>query len=232
MTEAALRPADQLLARAVDKPLARAVDKPLARPAGSGKPPRSERDPGCDLPEDLAVTMRPIGVVRSPFIMREDAPRQPGIGAPATGTIVLRRTLPGANGKPTGTQNMLKDLASFSHVVVLFWFHHSHGWKPQLVPPRDSVKRGLFATRAPDRPNPLGLSVVRIVDIYGVRIDISGHDLLDGTPVLDLKPYIPNYDSLPEASAGWLDGLVVPGPDHRWSTRQGKAKRAFSERPD
>ncbi len=188
---------------------------PLNRTTGSGKPPRAARDPGCDLPDDMALTMHPIGVVRSPFKNREDAPRQSGIGEPASGSIVLRRTLLGHDGKPTGTQNMLKDLASFTHLVVLFWFHHSHGWRPQIVPPRDKVKRGLFATRAPDRPNPIGLSVVRITDIYGVRIDISGHDLLDGTPVLDLKPYIPIYDSLPGASAGWLDGLVDPGPDHR-----------------
>lgn len=188
---------------------------PLARPAGSGKPPREARDPGCDLPDDLALTLRPIGVVRSPFIMREDAPRQPGLGEPAKGTIVLRRSITAPDGRVTGSQNMLKDLASFTHLIVLFWFHHSHGWRPQLVPPRDTVKRGLFATRSPDRPNPIGLSVVRIVDIYGVRIDISGHDLLDGTPVLDLKPYIPIYDSQPQATAGWLDGLVDPGPDHR-----------------
>lgn len=203
---------------ATDKPTA--VD-PLNRPRGSGRPPRPERKLECDLPDDLALTMRPIGVVRSPYVMREDAPRQPGVGAPAEGSIILRRTLPGPSGRPTGTQNMLKDLASFTHLVVLFWFHHSHGWRPQLVPPRDSVKRGLFATRAPDRPNPIGLSVVRIVDIYGVRIDISGHDLLDGTPVLDIKPYIPVYDSLPGANAGWLDGLVDPGPDHRWRKRSG-----------
>jgi tRNA-Thr(GGU) m(6)t(6)A37 methyltransferase TsaA len=182
---------------------------------GSDRPPREQRDPGYDLPDDMTLTMRPIGVVRSPFVMREEAPRQPGVGEPAPGSIVLRRTIAGVGGKPTGTQNMLKDLAGFTHLVVLFWFHHSHGWRPQLVPPRDTVKRGLFATRSPDRPNPIGLSVVRIVDIYGVRIDISGHDLLDGTPVLDLKPYIPIYDSQPQASAGWLDGLISPGPDHR-----------------
>jgi tRNA-Thr(GGU) m(6)t(6)A37 methyltransferase TsaA len=189
--------------------------RPLGRSAGSGRPKQADRNPGCELRADLALTLKPIGIVRSPFVWREQAPRQPGLGDPAPGSIFLKRTITGPDGRTTGSQNMLKDLASFTHMIVLFWFHHSRGWRPQLVPPRDNVKRGLFATRSPDRPNPIGLSVVRIVDIYGIRIDIGGHDLLDGTPVLDLKPYIPIYDSLPSASAGWLDGLIDPGPDHR-----------------
>ena len=188
---------------------------PLARPAGSGKPPRDARDPGCELPEDLTLAVRPVGVVRSPYVMREDAPRQPAVGPAVAGSIILRRTITGPDGRTTGAQNLLKDLHGFSHLIVLFWFHHSRGWRPQLVPPRDSVKRGLYATRSPDRPNPIGLSIVRIVDIYGVRIDIAGHDLLDGTPVLDLKPYIPAYDSIPDAHPGWLADLTEPGPDHR-----------------
>ena len=199
---------------------------PLGRPAGSGKPPRAARDPGCELPEDLTLALRPIGVVRSPFVMREDAPRQATVGEAARGTIVLRRTIGGS-----GAQNLLQDLAGFSHLIVLYWFHHSRGWRPQLVPPRDTVKRGLFATRAPDRPNPLGLSVVRIEDVYGIRIDVSGLDLLDGTPVLDLKPYIPAYDSFPDARAGWVDALVEPGPDHRLRSDPPNRRRRQPEPP-
>ncbi len=193
----------------------RDLPPPLARSAGGGKPPRAVRDPGCDLADDLSLTLKPIGVVRSPFVMREDAPRQATVGEAAHGTIVLRRTITAPDGRISGAQNLLKDLAGFSHLIVLYWFHHSRGWRPQIVPPRDAVKRGLFATRAPDRPNPLGFSIVRVVDVFGIRIDIVGHDLLDGTPVLDLKPYIPAYDSFPDARAGWVDGLVDPGPDHR-----------------
>ncbi len=192
------------------RPVAKATPEPLDPTRGPGKPPRAQRDPGCELPDDLTLTLSPIGVVRSPFIMREEAPRQANVGEPVRGTIVLKRTIRGS-----GAQNLLKDLIGFSHLIVLYWFHHSHGWRPQLVPPRDTVKRGLFATRAPDRPNPIGFSVLRIEDVYGIRIDVSGLDLLDGTPVLDLKPYIPAYDSFPDASAGWVDALANPGPDHR-----------------
>jgi tRNA-Thr(GGU) m(6)t(6)A37 methyltransferase TsaA len=166
--------------------------------------------PRYDLAADAAFALKPIGVVRSPFVWREQAPRQATVGEPQQATIVLR----------PGLQNTLKDLEGFDRAWVLFWFHHSRGWKQQIVPPRDRVKRGIFATRAPDRPNALGLSAVGIVAIYGTRITISGHDLLDGTPVLDLKPYIPAYDSFPGARAGWVDTLSEPGPDHR--VREGK----------
>jgi tRNA-Thr(GGU) m(6)t(6)A37 methyltransferase TsaA len=161
--------------------------------------------PAFDLAEDLVVPMRPIAVVRSAWKMRPEAPRQGTVDPEATACIVLR----------PGLQNALKDLAGFSHLWVLAWFHHTRGWNEQLVPPRDSVKRGVFATRSPDRPNPLGLSCVAITRVHGCRIWIRGHDLLDGTPVLDLKPYIPDYDAPPGASRGWLDGLTDPGPDHR-----------------
>jgi tRNA-Thr(GGU) m(6)t(6)A37 methyltransferase TsaA len=149
------------------------------------------------------VKLDPIGTVHSQWRWRPQAPRQ-GVAGGATAEIELQ----------AGMQNMLQDLAGFSHLWVLFWCHRSRGWNHQVVPPRDTVKRGLFATRAPDRPNPIGLSAVRLVRIHGIRLWIADHDLLDGTPVLDLKPYIPDYDSFPHASRGWLAGLTDPGPDH------------------
>ncbi len=163
--------------------------------------------PRYDLPADLAFALKPIGVVRSPYVWREDAPRQATVGTARKGTIVLR----------PGLQNTLKDLEGFDRLWVLFAFHHSHGWKQQLIPPRDTVKRGVFATRSPDRPNPVGLSCVRLVRIYGVRIDVLGLDLLDGTPVLDLKPYVAAYDAFPDAKAGYVDDLRDDAPDHRHS---------------
>lgn len=161
--------------------------------------------PPYDLAADAAYTMQPIGVIRSPYRMREDAPRQATVGEAVEATIVLR----------PGLQNALQDLEGFDYVWVIAWFHHSRGWKQQIMPPRDTNKRGLFATRAPDRPNAVGLSAVRIVGVFGTRITVLGCDLLDGTPVLDLKPYIPEYDAFPSAAAGWVDGLQDPGPDHR-----------------
>lgn len=166
--------------------------------------------PQFTLPNDLALKLTPIGVVHSPFIWRDEAPRQANVGAALDAVIVLR----------PGMQNALKDIEGFDYCWILSWFHHSNGWKQQIIPPRDRHKRGLFATRSPDRPNPIGLSAVRIVSVYGTRLTIRGHDLLDGTPVLDIKPYIPAYDAFASAKSGWVDRLGNEGPDHRDSRKK------------
>jgi tRNA (adenine37-N6)-methyltransferase len=171
--------------------------------------PRSQRRlRRYDLPPDLAPVLRPIGVVRSPWRGASSRMRQGTVTPEAEAEIILR----------PGMQNALRDLAGFARVWILAWFHHSRGWKPQIVPPRDTVKRGVLATRAPDRPNPIGLTCAAVVSVYGATLRIRGHDLLDGTPVLDLKPYIPAYDAFPDAAAGWVDALADPGPDHRIRT--------------
>jgi tRNA-Thr(GGU) m(6)t(6)A37 methyltransferase TsaA len=162
--------------------------------------------PKYTLPAGMTLAVEPIGVVHSPFQWRDQAPRQANVGEAVAATIVL---------KP-GMQNTLQDLAGFDYCWVLFWFSYSKGWKHQIVPPRDTVKRGIFATRSPDRPNAIGLSAVRITAIRGPRITISGCDILNGSPVLDLKPYVPAYDAFPGAKAGWVDALTAPGPDHRY----------------
>lgn len=173
----------------------------LQRPS----PAERRQLPRYDLPDDAAYVLKPIGVVRSPYVWREEAPRQATIGEPVEAVIVLR----------PGLQNAVKDLEGFDRIWALGWCHHSKGWRQQIVPPRDRTKRGLFATRAPDRPNPLILSALDLVSVFGTRITVRGCDFLDGTPILDLKPYIPAYDAFPGARAGWVDGLVEPGPDHR-----------------
>ncbi len=167
--------------------------------------PRGTAQPRYDLAADAVYSLRPIGVVRSAWKLRTEAPRQGTVDPAAAACIVLR----------PGLQNTLKDLAGFERLWILAWFHWSRGWNQQLVPPRDRVKRGVFATRSPDRPNALGLTCAAIVRVYGCRVWVRGHDLLDGTPVLDLKPYIAEYDAFPAAARGWLDGLSEPGPDHR-----------------
>ena len=100
----------------------------------------------------------------------------------------------------------LKDLAGFDHIWLLYVFHHNSTWKPLTNPPYSDGKgrKGVFATRSPYRPNPLGLSCVRLQNISGNRVYVTGSDLLDNTPILDIKPYIPEYDSFPEARRGWL----------------------------
>jgi len=155
---------------------------------------------------DEPLVLTPIGVVRSPFRTHAGTPRQASIAPATTGEIVLR----------AGMQNCLVDLARFSHVWVLYWFNYSVGWNQQVRPPRDTKKRGVFATRAPHRPNPIGLSVLRLVSVRGTTLRVEGLDMLDGTPVLDLKPYVPYADSIQEANHGWLEDLGArTGPDHR-----------------
>lgn len=146
--------------------------------------------------------VRAIGVVRSPFAERLEAPRQPRSGGGAEGRIEL---FPG-----NGIEHALEDLTSFRYVWVVFWFHLSPGFRPKVLPPRSAVRRGLFATRSPHRPNPIGLSAVELVRIEGLTLFVRDLDIVDGTPVLDLKPYVPYADSIVEASNGWLDSAEAP----------------------
>lgn len=150
-------------------------------------------------------TVRAIGFVRAPQLLHHEAPRQSGLGRGGPGVIEIRQ----------GLQNALQDLAGFSHVWVVSWFHLARGFRSQVMPPRDRRKRGVFATRAPQRPNPLGLSCVRLVRIEKRMLHIADHDLLDGTPVLDVKPYLPYCDSVPDAAIGYVAGLDPEAADHR-----------------
>lgn len=150
-----------------------------------------------------ALSLTPIGVVRSPFRDRWRAPRQPGVDGPsAEGRIVLARG--------RGFEQALGDLAGVERVWVITWFHRSEGWKPMVLPPRGPrVKRGVFATRAPHRPNPIGLSLLPLRAVRGLTLHVGELDLLDGTPVLDIKPYLPYAESFPDAAMGWIEGLVA-----------------------
>lgn len=153
------------------------------------------------VPED--VHMVPIGWVRSPFVERHGTPRQPGCAGPEeAGVVDARLEL-----DPQRIQrDALRHLETFSHLWVVSWLHLNGPLrKPMVRPPRGGELRGVFATRAPHRPNPLGLSATEIVRIEGLTIHVRGLDLLDRTPILDLKPYIPDYDRL-DASRGWLEG--------------------------
>ncbi|MFW5750530.1 MAG: tRNA (N6-threonylcarbamoyladenosine(37)-N6)-methyltransferase TrmO, partial [Planctomycetota bacterium] len=165
------------------------------------------RQPVIEDPDHLpACTMQPVGVVHSPYRNHFDTPRQPAVAAQCDGWVVLRR----------GLQNLARDLRGFERIWILFQFNYSRGWRHTVVPPRDNIPRGLFATRCPHRPNPIGLSCVRLLNVVGRKILIRDHDLLHGTPVLDIKPYLPYCEAWPDAAAGWVDELTHPGPDHRW----------------
>jgi tRNA-Thr(GGU) m(6)t(6)A37 methyltransferase TsaA len=152
-------------------------------------------------PADLSVlAIRPIGVVRSPFLDKMSTPRQPAAARDVTGTIELFR-------RP-GMEHAVHDLEGCDHLWVIFWFHLVEGFRPKVLPPRSPGKRrGVLATRSPHRPNPIGLSVVRLDRIDGLTLHIRDIDMVDGTPVLDVKPYVPYTDSVPHARVAWLTPL-------------------------
>lgn len=149
----------------------------------------------------MHIDIEPIGVMRTSFRSKYDAPRQPGVLVNAPEAFVDLH--PHKN-----FEQALHDLAGFDRIWILSWFDRAGGWKPKVLPPRSYGKRGVFATRSPHRPNPIGLSVARLVGINGLHVVVSDTDLLDGTPVLDIKPYLPYADSFPDSATGWLASEV------------------------
>jgi len=143
--------------------------------------------------------IQPIGVVHTPFKSKYAAPRQP---ASASGKTVGVITL----NERCNFEQALDDLHGFDYIWVIFWFHKNRNWKPKVLPPHGGrTKRGLFSTRSPHRPNPIGLSLCKLIDIKGRTIRIENPDMLDGTPVLDIKPYLPHAESRPKARGGWIE---------------------------
>jgi tRNA-Thr(GGU) m(6)t(6)A37 methyltransferase TsaA len=149
----------------------------------------------------IAYTFDPIGIVHSPHLERADAPRQP------TAARGVRATIELLSGH--GFEDALEDLVEWEYVWVLFVFHRNvedeRGWRPKVLPPRSTRKRGVFGTRSPHRPNPIGMSVLRLERVERLILHVANVDLLDGTPVLDIKPYVPYADAYPDARGGWLD---------------------------
>ena len=146
-----------------------------------------------------SFTFSPVGVVHCSNRYKYEAARQ-GIFTPGNQAVI--ELFPGHD-----FETALSDLDGFERLWVVFVFDRNHDWKPKVSPPVTGGRKryGVFATRSPHRPNPIGLSCVKLEKIDGLKIEVSGHDFLDGTPVLDLKPYIPAADAFPEAKAGWRD---------------------------
>lgn len=161
--------------------------------------PRSYVD-AVEVPDTVEAQV--IGWVRSPFTERHGTPRQPGLSGPAeAGVVEASVVLDPQRVHP----DALQDLASFDHVWLICWLHlNGRRRRPLVRPPRGGPRRGVLATRAPHRPNPIGLSAVRLLSVQGLQLRVLGVDLLDQTPVLDVKPYIPDFDAIPGASRGWL----------------------------
>jgi tRNA-Thr(GGU) m(6)t(6)A37 methyltransferase TsaA len=150
----------------------------------------------------VAFSFEPIGFVRSPFVEKAAAPRQATAARDVEATIEL---VPGR-----GLEHAVDDLASWDRIWIVFVFDRAEGWRPKVLPPRSAVRRGVLATRSPHRPNPIGLSAVRLVGVEGLIVRVRDCDILDGTPVLDLKPYVPYADAFPDAGSGWLESPSDP----------------------
>ena len=141
------------------------------------------------------MELKPIGIIHTPFKQPEGMPIQPAGAVGVKGVVELFEEFrPG-----------LKDVEGFSHIILIYEFHRSQGFKLEVVPFMDTQSRGLFATRAPKRPNPIGLSTVQLDRIENGHLYIQNVDVLDGTPLLDIKPYVPEFDRPTEIRTGWLE---------------------------
>lgn len=155
-------------------------------------------------------TVKPIGYAETPHKEQKGTPIQANFSDESKASIVINPEF----------RQALADLKGFERIWVLSWLDQSTEYKLKVVPYRDTVERGLFATRAPRRPNPIGLSCVKVdfIDCEKGIIELSGIDLLDDTPIIDIKPYIPSIDAYPDSNAGWFDrGLDITTADERFS---------------
>jgi len=143
------------------------------------------------------LSASPIGYIRTAMRVKFEAPHQPLHGENSQNVVELLPNLE--------FRRALKDLSGFDYIWLIWWFHKNKSWRPEVRPPRGpSQRRGVFATRSPHRPNPIGLTAVKLIKVEGLKLTIGDCDLVDGTPILDIKPYLKGVDSFPEASLGWL----------------------------
>jgi tRNA-Thr(GGU) m(6)t(6)A37 methyltransferase TsaA len=143
------------------------------------------------------IRYRPIGTIHSPFNDEEGMPIQGGFSE-AEGTVELDAEY--ADG--------LRDLDGFSHVILLYHFDRSDGYDLEPEPYMEDESHGVFATRAPRRPNPIGVSVVELTAVDGTTLHVRGIDILDGTPLLDVKPFVPAFNGVEDATIGWLEDAI------------------------
>jgi tRNA (adenine37-N6)-methyltransferase len=145
-----------------------------------------------------SLTLTPIGFIRTGKRVKFQARHQPVDAEQECNVLEL---LPGSN-----FEQALQDVAGFDRVWLLWWFDRNTTWRPRVMPPRGPAqRRGVFATRSPHRPNPLGMTPVRLLGVKGRTLLLGACDLVEGTPVFDIKPYVPAYDSFPESKAGWIE---------------------------
>ncbi len=143
----------------------------------------------------MSISITPICIIKTPFDALKGMPIQPSGADKSQGTIIIDKEY----------EEGLSDLEGFSHIILLYHFHKSKGYNLMVKPFMDDQQRGLFSTRAPRRPNPIGLSIVQLIKIENSKISIQGIDVLNGTPLIDIKPYVPGFDAREVTKLGWLD---------------------------
>jgi tRNA-Thr(GGU) m(6)t(6)A37 methyltransferase TsaA len=160
---------------------------------------------------DAQIVFTQIGTIRSPFTDISGMPIQPSGARGVKGTVEIFAEY--AEG--------LCDLDGFSRIILIYAFHKCDSCQLTVTPFLDTNPRGIFATRAPCRPNPIGLSVVRLIGVQGRTLIIEDVDVLDGTPLLDIKPYVPQFDAYTDASCGWLEKSAQGAKSFRSDKRFG-----------
>jgi tRNA-Thr(GGU) m(6)t(6)A37 methyltransferase TsaA len=143
------------------------------------------------------MKIKPIGIIHSPFKSKQETPIQP-FRSKAVGKIEVFKEY----------ERGLDDIEGFSHLILIYKFHRSRGFSLKVKPFLDDRLRGLFATRAPRRPNQIGLSVVKLIRRRGNILFVNGIDVIDGTPLLDIKPYVPDFNSGEEVRTCWIEGRM------------------------
>jgi tRNA-Thr(GGU) m(6)t(6)A37 methyltransferase TsaA len=146
---------------------------------------------------EIPAQLWQIGVIHSPYRTAQEAPRQGRIRAMHSTIELFPRYLPG-----------LRDVDLWSHLFILYWMDRADRTLLSATPPGTATSHGVFATRSPHRPNPIGIGIARLISRTESQLVVSGLDALDGTPVLDIKPYSPEIDCIPDATTGWMTGQI------------------------
>ena len=155
----------------------------------------------------IQIRMGSIGIIRTPFTEAPGTPIQSVYGKGIEGQVIIKDSCARA----------LDDIDGFERLWLIYWMDRVDSFKPTVIPYRDTKEHGLFATRSPSRPNPIGLSAVRLLKREGAILHVADIDILDNTQLLDIKPYIPEFDAHPASKAGWFDN---PGVDRRQADKR------------
>ncbi|HHQ45471.1 MAG TPA: tRNA (N6-threonylcarbamoyladenosine(37)-N6)-methyltransferase TrmO [Candidatus Altiarchaeales archaeon] len=142
----------------------------------------------------MKIVLNPIGVIHTEFKRMDEMPIQGGLFPDNRGVVEVFREYAGG----------LSDIDGFSHIILTYFFSQSNGFELKVKPFLEERVRGVFSTRAPRRPNPIGITVVKLDSVEGNTLNVRGVDMLDGTPLLDIKPYIPEFDVRSDAETGWI----------------------------